>query len=77
MSMSLKEMLYNEDDSKKLVHFTHYFDGNLWYDTDDNFSFPVPISDIGNATYRATDIAPLLMRYIRKQLELLETSKEI
>jgi hypothetical protein len=55
----------------KLVTFTHYFDGNLWYKTEDNFSFPVPISDIGNATFLASDRAMLFMRYIRKHLELI------
>ena len=55
----------------KLVTFTHYFDGNLWYKTEDNFSFPVPISDIGTATFNATDRAMFFMRYIRKHLELL------
>lgn len=55
----------------KLVTFTHYFDGNLWYKTDDNFSFPVPTSDIGTATFLASDRAMLFMRYIRKHLELI------
>lgn len=55
----------------KLVTFTHYFDGNLWYKTEDNFSFPVPISDIGNATFLSSDRAMLFMRYIRKHLELI------
>ena len=55
----------------KLVTFTHYFDGNPWYKTEDNFSFPVPISDIGNATFLASDRAMLFMRYIRKHLELI------
>lgn len=73
--MTLKEMLYNDDGSKKIVTFTHYFDGNLWYETQDHFAFPVPISDIGNATFKATDYAPLFMRYVRKHLEMLEGAK--
>lgn len=55
----------------KLVTFTHYFDGNLWYKTEDGFSFPVPVSDIGTATFIASDRAMLFMRYIRKHLELI------
>jgi hypothetical protein len=55
----------------KLVTFTHYFDGNLWYKTEDNFNFPVPVSDIGTATFMASDRAMLFMRYIRKHLELI------
>jgi hypothetical protein len=72
--MSIKEMLYYTDGSKKTVAFTHYFDGNLWYQTQDGFSFPVPISDVGTATFKATDSAPLFMRYIRKQLAMLENA---
>lgn len=73
--MTLKEMLYNADGSKKTVRFTHYFDGDLWYETEDFFSFPVPVADIGNATFKATDYAPLFMRYIRKHLELVQPKK--
>lgn len=53
------------------VTFTHYFDGSLWYKTEDGFSFPVPVSDIGTATFLASDRAMLFMRYIRKHMELL------
>lgn len=73
--MTLKEMLYHDNGGKKIVTFTHYFDGNLWYETEDHFAFPVPISDIGNATFKATDYAPLFMRYIRKHLETIEGGK--
>ena len=55
----------------KAVIFVRYFDGNLWYRTEDGFEFPVPISDVGNATFLATDKAMLFMRYIRKHMELL------
>jgi hypothetical protein len=54
------------------VNFSHYFDGNLWYKTSNtNFEFPVPVSDIGNARFLATDRAMLFMRYIRKHMELI------
>lgn len=56
----------------KKVKFNRYFDGCLWYETDDNFVFPVPISDIGTATFLAEDRAILFMRYIRKHLEMLD-----
>lgn len=61
-----------------IVRFEYYRDGNLWYRTvdlkvhSDGLLFPVPISDIGNATFKATDKAMLFMRYIRKQVALLE-----
>ena len=70
MTESIKELIYNEDRSPRIVTFTHYFDGDLWYQTESGFKFPVPVNDIGNATFKATDHAPLFMRYIRKQLSL-------
>lgn len=55
------------------VSFSHYYDGNLWYKTSNTgFLFPVPVSDIGNATFNAEDKALLFMRYIRKHRELLD-----
>lgn len=60
----------------KKVRFTKYFDGSLYYQTDDGFEFPVPVSDIGTATFLAEDRAILFMRYIRKQLDLLKSIKE-
>lgn len=69
--MTLKELVMGT------VSFTHYVDGNLWYATSvGNFAFPVPITDIGNTTFLATDKGMLFMRYIRKQLALLEEAKE-
>jgi hypothetical protein len=65
---TLKEMVNNG----QKVKFTRYLDGNLYYKTECNFEFPVPISDIGNATFLAEDKAMLFMRYIRKHLNLIE-----
>jgi hypothetical protein len=56
----------------KQVHFQYYRDNELWYTTDDEFLFPVPISDVGNATFLRDDKAILFMRYIRKYKEELE-----
>jgi hypothetical protein len=66
--MTLKEMVKDG----KVVNFSHYKDGNLWYIGEDGFEFPVPIDDIGNATFLAQDKALLFMRYIRKHLKLIE-----
>ncbi len=61
-----------KDHVRGTVTFSHYFDGSLWYKTSDTgFEFPVPISDIGNARFLATDRAMLFMRYIRKHMELI------
>ena len=56
----------------KMVHFMYYHDGNLWYMTDDDFEFPVPITQCGSAIYLHQDKAIYFMRYIRKHLETLE-----
>ena len=54
------------------VHFVRYKANELWYRCDNGLEFPVPVSDIGDATFLATDKAMLFMRYIRKQIEALE-----
>jgi len=66
MSNTIKDMV----SGSKKVTFEHYFDGNLWYSTECGYMFPVPISDIGNATFYKEDKAMLFMRYIRKQMNL-------
>lgn len=66
--LTVKEMVAGD----KKVKFTYYRDGNLWYETEDGFKFPVPISDIGNATFLAEDRAMLFMRYVRKQVAVVE-----
>jgi hypothetical protein len=53
------------------VNFVHYRDGSLWYKTGFDEVFPVPIDDIGNATFYANDKAILFMRYMRKFNESL------
>ncbi len=51
---------------KRQVTFQFYRDGDLWYSTEFGEEFPVPVSDIGTATFQATDKALLFMRYMRK-----------
>lgn len=65
----------------KRVTFAFYRCGELYYRTECGFEFPVPIHDIGNATFLAEDKAILFMRYIRKHIaniekELKETEYE-
>ena len=71
-STKIKEMVKD-----KKVIFKFYRDNQLFYETEDGFEFPVPLDDVGNATFLAKDKAILFMRYIRKQMELIEdaTSK--
>ena len=60
----------------KKVRFSFYRDKELWYITEDGFEFPVPLEDIGNATFLAEDKAIFLMRWIRKHLEMIKKSRE-
>ena len=71
MEHNIKELIKGE------VTFQYYRDGNLHYSTENGFVFPVPISDIGNATFLAKDKAMLFMRYIRKFLEVCKTESPV
>ncbi|HBI02305.1 MAG TPA: hypothetical protein DDY18_11865 [Flavobacterium sp.] len=55
------------------VTFQYYRDNQLFYKTETGLVFPVPIDDIGNATFLNEDKGLLFMRYIRK---FLDTVKE-
>ena len=62
--MNIKEMVKD-----KVVRFKFYRDGELVYETQDGFEFPVPISDTGTGIFKAEDKAILFMRWIRKAIE--------
>ena len=68
-----RSIMYNIKEliKDKKVHFTFYRAGYLYYETDDGFEFPVPIEDVGDATFLAEDKAILFMRYIRKHVDTL------
>lgn len=54
------------------VNFSHYRAGHLYYHVSvaqDWYSFPVPVNDIGDATFLNEDKAIMMMRYIRKALD--------
>ena len=68
--MTLLEMVKD-----KKVQFSFYREGELWYQTEDGFEFPVPTCDVGNATFLAEDKAILFMRYIRKHLKVIEDAR--
>ncbi len=60
------------------VHFSRYRKGYLYYTIDNpmiepwgsvTYEFPVPIEDVGDATFGKHDSAILFMRYIRKAQE--------
>lgn len=67
-----------KDIIKYSAKFTRYRAGNLYYeiryfDKDSEIAktieFPVPITDIGDATFHDMEKGILMMRYIRKYLE--------
>lgn len=69
---SITEMV---KDGKK-VRFAYFREGNLYYETECGFRFPVPLSDVGTATFNAEDKALLFMRWIRKHMKTIEGGKE-
>jgi hypothetical protein len=62
--MTLKELVKG-----KRVRFKYYRDGELWYETEDGFEFPVPIADTGTGVFKSEDGAIQYMRWIRRHLE--------
>ena len=65
--MQLKDIVKNN-----VVNFSHYRASYLYYNVtveDVKYSFPVPIEDIGDATFLNQDKAIIFMRYIRKSLD--------
>ena len=63
---SIKEIVKNNK-----VYFSHYRASYLYYNVKVDgkiYLFPVPIEDIGDATFQAEDKAMLFMRYIKKAL---------
>lgn len=70
--------MYNIKDMVKdgrKVTFVCYRQGDLWYKTENDFQFPVPVSDAGDATFFANDKAILFMRYIRAHIKWLEDAR--
>lgn len=59
--IDIKEAVKNNRE----VKFKYYRDGSMWYETVFGDVFPVPVSDIGNATFLPSDKAILFMRYMR------------
>ncbi len=68
---TLKEMIVNN----QKVRFSFYRDGQLWYETECGFRFPVPLEEAGTATFLAEDRAILFMRYIRKYMAALDRAR--
>lgn len=61
---ALKDLVSNG----KVARFTCLMAESLWYETEDGFAFPVPLSETAGATFLAEEKALLYMRHIRRQL---------
>jgi hypothetical protein len=68
--IDIKRAVSNEN----TVEFQYYFDGSLWYKEISGVVFPVPVEDIGTATFNRTEKALLMMRYMRKYNKMKEES---
>jgi hypothetical protein len=63
--MDIKEMV----GSGRMVKFAYYQSGHLYYTTENNFIFPVPIADFGDTRLPAEDRAMLFLKYIKLALK--------
>ena len=61
---------------ERVCVMSYYHDGKLWYQTEFGEMFPVPVSDLGNATLNYQEKALLLMRYMRKWNSSLKEAHE-
>ncbi len=61
--MQIKDIVKDQN-----AHFVFFRDQCLFYETDNGFQFPVPVTETGSATFNSEEKAILLMRYIRKHL---------
>ena len=61
-----------KDCIKGTVEFLYYRKGELYYKCENGFTFTVPVSDTGDASFGANDRAMLFMRWIRKELAKAE-----
>lgn len=65
--MNIKDIVKNNT-----ATFNFYRQGVMYYEVtynDQEYMFPVPLSDIGDATLNVADRAIFFMRWIRKALE--------
>jgi hypothetical protein len=61
----------------KMAEFVKFKNNCLIYETDCGLEFPIPATDLdGQAELHSVESAMSLMKWIRKQLELINSSKE-
>jgi hypothetical protein len=60
-----------KDNVKGNSTFEYYRDSSLWYKTETGLVFPIPVSDIDQGQFRATEKSLHFMRWIKKYLKTL------
>ena len=72
--MNLKEIVKNPNPCT----FQNFRKGHMWYKTACGFEFPISVNpeEIGDAIFNAEEKPMLLMRYIRKHIQILEAERE-
>lgn len=68
--MKLKELVQGK------VYFQFFRKNELYYKTESGFEFRVPVEDVGDGIFKNEDRAIIFMRYIRKELELINKENE-
>lgn len=62
---------------KHVVTLSHYRNGEVWYVCADGFKFPVQVpADVGDAELKATERGGSMMKFIKRQMKLIESSKQ-
>lgn len=62
-------------ENNKVVNFTRFQGGQLWYSTECGFEFPVSLQEVGQSTYPSQDKALLFLRFIRKHIEMIQEAR--
>ena len=65
-----------KDHIKGFVKFVKFKQGHLYYITETDFEFPVPISEAGEAEFKNEEKGIHLMRYIRKHLDTIKKGND-
>ena len=53
------------------VRFLQYYGGDLWYETENGFRFPVPVAEVENMTCLAEDRAENFAPWIDRHLKVM------
>lgn len=72
MKSELKELIKGD------CTFEFYRAGHLYYRTENGeLLFPIDITDVGNSTLNHREKGIILMRYIRRQMDVIKLNKAV